>query len=189
MHATNWCYFMVHFSWYCLTQSLNSSESHSTLTRCSTAHNKCIEAKKCHMNVSLNVLILSIKKRTKPNQNKNIQTKPNQTSTTQKVPKPNNPKLQECICFLICVGFKENCSDNNVKNVNLHCKSESHLRKILICPIYWLANQGYWKIEHSCFCCHEWEQLEKKPQYHFITGDFHFISPMFIICILTQFLE
>lgn len=36
---------------------------------------------------------------------------------------------------------------------------KSYLRKILVCPICWLASQGYWRIERSCFCFHEWEQL------------------------------
>lgn len=100
------------------------------------------------------------------------------------------------ICFLTHIVFKEHCSD--IYNVRQLCmvywswihidKSEPHLRKILICPIYLLANPGYWKTEYNCFCCHEWEQLKKKPtRYNFI-GDFLFKLPMLIIYILTQFL-
>lgn len=42
------------------------------------------------------------------------------------------------------------------------CLIYSYLRKIRVYPICWLANQGYWRTEHSCFYFHEWEQLEER---------------------------
>lgn len=38
----------------------------------------------------------------------------------------------------------------------------AYLRKILVCPICWLANPGYWRIECNCFYFHEWGQLQTR---------------------------
>lgn len=78
---------------------------------------------------------------------------------------------------LVHAIFKQNCSDDyscmtSVYGVLIH-NNKSYLRKILICPICLLTNQGYWKTEYNCFCCHEWEQLKKTHRrYNFETVDF-----------------
>lgn len=62
-----------------------------------------------------NTLLLSVKKTQKNHKSTKQQ---NNKQTKPKKPQPNKTittKPQEYICFLICVGFKENFSVNNVK--------------------------------------------------------------------------